>query len=551
MCAQPAIYRLSEVQPGQHGIGRTVFKGSEVSEFDVEVLGVLDNAGPGQSIILAKLSGGPLEETGVMEGMSGSPVYIDGRLAGAIALGFENAKAAIAGIRPIEDMLRVSPDPDPARTAQVRRKPRASVSGTQLVELATPVSFSGFTAATLERFAPQLRDIGFDPRQGIAGGGSPEDALGDPSSLEPGSMISVRLMTGDMSVGADGTMTFMDNDQIYAFGHSFLSGGPTQIPFAKSDVIALLPATTASFKISKPLEWMGVITDDRDTGIAGIAGRRASMAPMDIAVDGKSYHMRVIDDPVMTPLLAQMAVSSALEATERTVGPVTMHVQGQVDFMQGSLNLDRIYSGDIAVSSLAANAVASPLSFAMNSGFDALSFAGMKISIDTEEVRHDRGIANITGPRIARPGEEIELKILFTSSNGSETVKRVRYKIPIGAQAGYINFTIADAGTIDSIDLQGATETPFRSPEQVTDLLNRRRSNTNAYLRVWRNIRNFKLEGRNLPAPPASVALILGRVAPVDTSPAAGWGSQIDQIVVSGDGNVISGMDTFRVEVRP
>ncbi len=175
----------------------------------------------------------------------------------------------------------------------------------------------------------------------------------------------------------------------------------------------------------------------------------------------------------------------------------------------------------------------------------------MQIAIDTEEVRRDREIADIAGPRIARPGEAIELSVLFTSNNGAEAVKRVRYQIPIGAEAGYLNFTVADAGTIDSIELQGATDTPFRSPEQVTDLLNRRRSNTNAYLRVWRDVRNFKLEGRNLPAPPASVALILGRVAPVDTSPAAGWGSQIDEIVVPGDGNVISGMDTFRVEVRP
>ncbi len=340
VCAQPAIFRLAEVQAGQHGTGRTVFKGTEVSEFDVEVLGVLDNAGPGQSIILARLSGGPLEETGVLEGMSGSPVYIDGRLAGAVALGFVNAKAAIAGIRPIEDMLRINPNPDPAQVAQARRKPRAAVSetqlaavgGPQLMELATPVSFSGFTAATLEHFAPQLRDVGFDPRQGIAGGGNPEEALGDPSSLEPGSMISVRLMTGDMSVGADGTLTFMDDNQIYAFGHSFLSGGPTQIPFASADVLALLPATTSSFKISKPLEWMGVITDDRDTGVAGITGRRAAMAPMQITVDGKAYNMRVVNDPVMTPLLAQMAVSSALEATERSVGPVTMHVKGQVEF---------------------------------------------------------------------------------------------------------------------------------------------------------------------------------------------------------------------------
>src|SRR5262249_54848123 len=153
-----------------------------------------------QSIILARLSGGPLEQTGVMQGMSGSPVYIDNKLVGAVALGFPQAKEAIAGIRPIEEMLRV--DPAASRPPAAVRVARAhSVSGNlRLEEIATPVSFSGFTAAALEHFAPQLRELGLDPRQGVSGGGNPPVQLGDPNKLEPGSMISVQLLSGDMSV---------------------------------------------------------------------------------------------------------------------------------------------------------------------------------------------------------------------------------------------------------------------------------------------------------------------------------------------------------------
>src|SRR4051812_28233335 len=152
--AAPAIYPLKDVRAGQHGVGRTVFSGSKVEEFQVEVLGVLENLGPRQSIILARLSGGPLGNTGVMQGMSGSPVYIDGKLLGAVALSFPLSKEAIAGIRPIEDMLHVSPLP--SQNIAAARRPFFT-GDARLEEIATPVSFTGFTPAALEHFAPQLR----------------------------------------------------------------------------------------------------------------------------------------------------------------------------------------------------------------------------------------------------------------------------------------------------------------------------------------------------------------------------------------------------------
>ena len=174
--AAPDIFPLKDVRAGQHGVGRTVFAGTKVEEFQVEVLGVLENLGPRQSIILARLSGGPLENTGVMQGMSGSPVYIDGKLLGAVALSFPLSKEAIAGIRPIEDMLHVNPLPPQNIAAAMPRRAFAAggfdPNSAKLEEIATPVSFTGFTPAALEHFAPQLRQLGLDPRQGVAGGGN-------------------------------------------------------------------------------------------------------------------------------------------------------------------------------------------------------------------------------------------------------------------------------------------------------------------------------------------------------------------------------------------
>ena len=264
--APPVIFPLKDVRAGQRGVGRTVFSGTRVEQFDVEILGVLENIGPKQSIILARLSGGPLALTGVMQGMSGSPVYIDGKLLGAVAMGFPGAKEAITCIRPIEEMLRV--EPVTQRAAIPRMK--ADVSGARLEDLSTPLAFSGFSATALERFTPQLRDLGMDPRQGVGSGGRIPDALGDPARLEAGSMISVQLLTGDMSVSADGTVTAIDGNKIYAFGHRFLSSGTTEFPFARAEVLALLPNVSSSFKISRAVEWMGTVTEDRNAAIAGV-----------------------------------------------------------------------------------------------------------------------------------------------------------------------------------------------------------------------------------------------------------------------------------------
>src|SRR5690348_13798941 len=202
LSAQTGLFPLKQVKPGMRGTGRTVFAGNQVQEFQVEILGVLDNIGPKQSLILARLSGGPLDHTGVMQGMSGSPVYLDGRLLGAVAMAFPFAKDPIAGIRPIQDMIAVPTAPAPAAPNPVQRaglsldqrdltrgfsRPQPALAGDgRLIDIATPVSFGGFSRATLEAFAPQLRELGLEPRQGITGGSDIGARMGNPADLKPG-----------------------------------------------------------------------------------------------------------------------------------------------------------------------------------------------------------------------------------------------------------------------------------------------------------------------------------------------------------------------------
>ena len=554
---QIAIYPLRDIRAGQHAIGKTVFQGNKIEEFQVDILGVLENVGPRQSIILARLSGGPLQETGVMQGMSGSPVYIDGRLVGAVALAFNFSKEPIAGIRPIEEMLAVG-DSSKATAPPAGPKVASNIDSfaSKLIDIATPVSFSGFTAGTLDQFAPQLKKLGLEPRQGVSSGGKLPSQLGPPASLRPGDMIAVELLSGDMSIGAEGTVTAVDGKSIYAFGHQFMSVGNTELPFARAEVLTLLPNLNSSFKISSPLEWMGAITQDRSTSIYGELGRKAETIPLAITVkDGRraplAYRMQMIQDRVLSPYIVQTAVYSAMDATERTLGLASYSLHGGVEFVNGTppLKLDNTYAGDFNVPLQASSGVASPLASILGAGFDALKIKSINLEIEASEHKRFLQVDQITAsPKRVHPGDWVELSVNLTGENGLEVQKSLRYQVPVGAPDGALNFTVSDGSLSNALDYQQLSLEPPKSPTQLVSFLNNLRPNTNAYVRVWRTDPAFQVGGQDLPDPPPSVGLILAKAQAAQGV----WvprGSEIDELQIQTGDVVVSGSKTAQVEV--
>ena len=544
--AAPAIFPLKDIRAGQHGIGRTVFSGSRVEEFDVEILGVLENLGPKESIILGRLKGGPLENTGVMQGMSGSPVYIDGKLAGAVALSFPYSKDAIAGIRPIEDMLRVEPDGARDDGAKSLCCPRCAPRRNR---------HAGFVFRIHLRYARTLWRAASRNGHGSAPGRvrrrqADRTTWAIRRRFEPGSMISAQLLSGDYSISADGTVTCIDGNRIYAFGHRFLDSGPSDVPFARAEVLALLPNVSSSFKISAAREWMGTLTDDRSTAVSGVLGRRASMAPVDIRVGKNVYHMQVIQDRVMTPLVTQMALFSAIDATERAQGGSTFSVSGHLDFEGGSVRVDNVYSGDVAVPALAALGVGTSLSYAMASGFDAFKLKGVTLDVGVVDRKSQMQIADIAAPRSVRPGEDVELIVTLAGENGVESQHKVLYRVPVGAPLGPINFTAADAASTNMTEFGAAIGLQYHSPGQVLEFLNGLRTNTKAYIRVWRNEAAYTVDGRDLPSPPPSVAMILNRAQTQATNLPNLHGSKLAEIEIPAGGNFVTGSKTVQVEVK-
>jgi hypothetical protein len=507
-----------------------------------------------------------------MQGMSGSPVYIDGRLAGAVAMAFPYAKDPIAGIRPIEDMMRppvVAAKPSASTgpglallerdlTRWLPKQEPVAAGESRMVDIATPVSFGGFNRSTLNAFTPQLRSLGLEPRQAVSSGARIEAGMGNPADLKPGSMISVQLMSGDLSVAADGTLTHIDGNRVYAFGHRFLSVGNTALPFARAEVITLLPNLNTSFKLSSAKEWMGTIYQDRNTGITGELGKRAAMVPVSLAISRgatpvETYHLQIVPDPLLSPLLVQMAVYAAIDETERTIGAQSIRISGQIEFQQGAapIVVNNMYAADNGSAQMVSMSAAIPLAYVMQAGFDALKLKNISLRIEAFDRKKQLNIDAVTASRQeVRAGEKLQLNVVMAGENGSEVTRTVDFEVPIGAEPGPLYFTVADANITNLTDFRQILTSSPRTAAQVISTVNNLHPNTRAYVRVWRTSPAFQLEGADLPNPPASVALILGGAQSNLAGITQTRNAKIADLELDAGDMVVSGSKTVQVDVK-
>ena len=561
-CARAAdILPLAQVQAGQHGVGRTVFSGNQVEEFQAHILGVLDNVGPKQSLILARLSGGPLQKTGVMAGMSGSPVYVDGKLIGAVAFSFPFTTEPLCGIRPIEDMLAPAAGRNIARAdtpslqamldgeQPLLPAPARARSGEGMLPIATPVSFGGFTERTLEVFGDQLRALGLRPVQGV--GGRARDAA--PSGpLEPGSMISVGLIEGDLSLSAAGTVTAVEGEAVHAFGHPFISAGPARMPMARASVLTLVPNLSNSFKLSATGEPIGAITLDRTAGVVGRIGGAPDMVPAAFEVNDRSYEMSLVRDPFLTPFLLQMASFAVVDATERQVGPSTLRVNGRARFAGDlpDLDLGDVYSAESSVSVKAALGTAAPLAFVMQAAGERLEIAGLDFELSSAPERKAVTIARVwTDRETVRRGESFRLFVLLRDAAGTERLEQETIVVAPHTLAGEAYLSVTDATAINTVDLPLLFERGGLPPERLIRAVNRLRRSDRYYMRLWRTHRGLRAQGQRFEQPPASLLAVLdaprGAVGGAQTDP---YTTLEERAGAALDG-VVQGSSTLRLTI--
>src|ERR1700681_4887857 len=339
---QPAIMPLDQIHEGMRGTALTVFQGVKPESMDVEVLGVMHNVnGPKGDIILVRLHGTKPEYTGVVAGMSGSPVYFDGKLAGALAFRIgEFSKEPIAGVTPIEEMLEINAldhrptpvranapaanapanSPNQSGTTQTASPGEGSALPAQnysnyLKPIETPLVFNGFSSETLQRYASQFAAAGIVPVMGI---GSASDRK-QPEPIEAGSAVSAVLVRGDMDIAATCTVTYVDPQRLLACGHPLLQFGEVDLPMTKATVLATLPSPLNAFKIVNTTETVGAFVQDRQMGIMGVPGRASKMIPVTVAMHSgaatKEFHYEILNNAKLSPLAMMATVFNALHGT--------------------------------------------------------------------------------------------------------------------------------------------------------------------------------------------------------------------------------------------
>jgi hypothetical protein len=544
---------LDQVRPGMKGYGLSVFQGSKPERFEVEVLGVLDGMpNPKQSMVIAKLGGPLVDRTGVFAGMSGSPVYIEGRLVGAVAYAFPFAKEAIAGITPIKYMIEVFEQGREEETPHNQRVsfgtlvgsasastnsqlfsqtssiigPRAASSGAlgqyvgqTLVPIATPVTFTGIPQAALDTFAADLRNAGIQPIAGVGGASKLEPmAPYDDSTLEPGASVSVQLVRGDFTIDASGTVTYRDGQRIYAFGHPFLSSGVTSWPMSESSVVTVVPNVNNSFKLAAGGKLVGAINQDRSTGIFGELGSEPKMLPVHVKVHTsraktEDYNFEVVSDSFLTPLLMRISLFSAIAATERQVGQQTLKVSGRIQVNgQSDVVLDNSFTSPNGAAMFAIAAISQPVAVLMNSGLGSVDLKSIDLEVTSTDSKSSGTLNRLWVDKTeVRGGESIEIQAFARSDSGGEFVERIPLVIPADAPLGPLAILVGDGGSINLAEraLPSAEFVP-KDLGQLVRAINKLKKNYRLYVKVLRPASGAIVNNEEMPMLPPSMLATLG-----------------------------------------
>ena len=586
----PQLFALEDIRPGMKGTARTVFSGTEAEEFGVEVLGVLPGfPGPRQSAIIARLSGSNVDKTGVFAGMSGSPVFIDGKLVGAIAFSFPFSKEPIAGITPIKQMIDLfnkgsenenkPKEPSPVSFSQLAATewkpnfPKPAVSsvslfapvsagsplmpllGQQMTPIATPLVFSGISQDTLAMFSPQLMASGMLPVSG-AGGSAAITPLSpvDGKTLPAGSSISVQLVRGDYSLAASGTVTLRDGDRIYAFGHPFLSLGSSDMPMSECSVVTVIPNVNNSFKLAVPGQMVGSISQDRASGIFGLLKREPKMIPVKVNLHTsrdrtESYSYEIANDTFLTPLLLNITVFNTITSSERALGDSTLSVKGEIKVRgQETIQIDRRFSANNSAI-MAAGSIASPVSSLLTSGFDDVQLDGITLDISSTDTKYAASLERIALDRTeVHRGDKIEVQAYVRTESGKQFVQRIPVQIPADAPPGQLLVFVGDGGALQ----EGSPAKSFvpRDLGQLVRAINTVKKSDRLYVKLFR-ITNGAVIGTNeLPSLPPSVVATLnsertaGGYTPTVLSP-------VSEMELPPAEFVISGQQLIAIDVIP
>ena len=577
----PQTIPVSQIHAGMRGVAYTVFEGVKPEAMEVEALGVLHNVnGPKGDVILVRLHGQKVEYTGVVAGMSGSPVYFDGKLAGALAFRIgEFSKEPIAGVTPIADMLEINAlDRSPAEETAAVKPSINMVAGktgspgeisalpgtTQdsmvtgfanyLKPIETPLVFNGFSEQAIKLFAGQLGSAGIVP---VMGAGSVSNDK-QPEPVVPGSAISAILVRGDMDIEATCTVTYVDPQELLACGHPLLQFGSVDLPMNKAEVLATLPSPLNAFKIVNTTEPVGTFVQDRHTGIMGVFNRQPQMIPVTLNIRSstgeKQFHYEVLNNPKLTPVALMVTVFNALHGVNEFGEEITYRLTGSIGvkgFPEVTMhNMFAPADGTQPAAMQAAISLGERFERIYDNPYTAAAVAGVKLDFDlVRERRWARLESARTDVTEARPGEEIVLETVLAPYRGERIVQQIPVKIPTSASKGTLRILVSDGDTLDHIGRSNAAFGRKLDLASTISLLNKEHSNNRVYVSLLEADPEARVADKVMPTLPISIMNVMDGMRGNQEMIVSGE-SNVDETATAPLDYVVSGAELLTVTVK-
>ena len=567
-----STFPLSDVKPGLKGVVYTIFEGDKIEKVDLVVIGVLPNAlGPKQDVILVQLLGDKAEHSGVAAGMSGSPVYFDGKLAGALSLkiGAFN-KEAIGGVTPIQNMLDVarssnmpaaaaepnSPADSPAVQIPLPAEITPTAAGAAepfLIPIETPVISAGLYPQTIAQFGPQLSALGMTTMAGGSAEASPEDA-----DLKPGDMVGIDLVRGDLSMSDGCTVTSVQGDRVLACGHPLFAYGSVQMPMSRAHVVMTLASSQASTKIITTGGTIGTLTQDRQAAIMGKLGPGPSMIPVNVALTTpdaqKNFHFEVVESPQLTPVLVALATYNGIVGTPAYGEGYTLQMDATIAVKGHTpVQLDDLFAPNdlpIPTGFFVATALQGAFARIYANPYEIPRISGVTVHVNALVDRRWSMIDSAWMEKTeVHPGETVPVKVLLRPYRGAPFIQEIPVTVPVQSSRGDLTLVVSDADFLNR-NVQAAAGASAQLPglEELIKLVNRDHRNDRLYATLIQPTPTMLVEDKELPNAPASEINILSQRQNTATarlvyqSTAGEWSVDMHQ--------VITGQKTLTVTVK-
>ncbi|HEV8129251.1 MAG TPA: SpoIVB peptidase S55 domain-containing protein [Candidatus Eisenbacteria bacterium] len=553
-----AIFPLSDVKEGMTGVGYSVFSGTKIDTFSVTIAGVLRGYRPGFDLIMAKASGPVVDKTGIIAGMSGSPVYIDGKLVGAVSFTWSFLKEPMAGITPIDQMLSLLPrDGEKPPTTEdafgglgAPQSSSSDLGGAK--EIATPIALAGFTTEAQQYLKPWLEERGL-----VASPGGANEPGGSCDDLVPGGSVAVQLIRGDWSAAALGTVTWRDKDRVLAFGHPFLAMGWMDLPLTAARVHTIMSSQQISNKIGSPTVTCGTMFADRSTGIAGRLGPSPSMIPVGVSIVGsggraKNYRFEVARSRYLTPTLVSAVIVNSISEVLYDAGVTTIRY-GYSLYMNGGgreIRHDDVLLSSTPVAGVGDN-VGQSLTLLLGDRFRPSRLDSCKVSVKVDEGIDEAALIGIrVSPANVIAGDSIDVDLSLRRSSRVVETRRVRVRIPPSAPEGDLTVRVGDANETDRWESQRAPD--LFKPEtfdQLADMIQNDRSSDKIYVQLYRADEGAVVGGKEISQAPGSIMNVIGS-SPKSGETAETKGATLTEVAVP-LGRVVRGMESATVTVIP